>query len=43
VELDGSLDARDAIVRFRERGRLAAVATVGRDRAALEARAELAE
>jgi 3-phenylpropionate/trans-cinnamate dioxygenase ferredoxin reductase subunit len=37
IEIDGSLDARDAAVSFRADGRTLAVATVGRDRALLEA------
>jgi NADPH-dependent 2,4-dienoyl-CoA reductase/sulfur reductase-like enzyme len=37
VDVDGSLDARDCAVTFRSNGRPLAVATVGRDRANLEA------
>jgi NADPH-dependent 2,4-dienoyl-CoA reductase/sulfur reductase-like enzyme/nitrite reductase/ring-hydroxylating ferredoxin subunit len=37
IEVDGNLDARDAAVSFRADGRTLAVATVGRDRALLEA------
>jgi hypothetical protein len=37
VHVDGSLDARDASVSFVRGGRTIAVATVGRDRACLEA------
>ena len=37
IEVVGSLDARDASVRFVRDGRMTAVATVGRDRACLEA------
>ena len=36
VEIDGSLEGRDAEVRYSNKGRLAAVATVGRDRVLLE-------
>ena len=41
VEIDGSLEARDALVAYREGGRIAAVLTVGRDRASLEAEAAM--
>jgi 3-phenylpropionate/trans-cinnamate dioxygenase ferredoxin reductase subunit len=41
VEIDGSLPARDAEVRYIAEGRVLAVATVGRDRAHLEAEREL--
>ena len=37
VEIDGNLESRDAAVSFRAGGRTLAVATVGRDRALLEA------
>jgi NADPH-dependent 2,4-dienoyl-CoA reductase/sulfur reductase-like enzyme/nitrite reductase/ring-hydroxylating ferredoxin subunit len=37
VKIDGSLDARDASVTFARDGRTLAVATIGRDRASLEA------
>jgi 3-phenylpropionate/trans-cinnamate dioxygenase ferredoxin reductase subunit len=37
VDVDGSLDRRDATIRFLHGGRPFAVATVGRDRACLEA------
>jgi len=41
VEIDGSLDARDAAVRYRMNGRTLAVATVGRDRGSLRAELEI--
>ena len=41
VEVDGSLDKRDATVSFVRSGRKLAVATVSRDRACLEAEVEL--
>ena len=37
VQVDGNVDAMDAEVRFRSNGRTRAVATIGRDRASLEA------
>jgi NADPH-dependent 2,4-dienoyl-CoA reductase/sulfur reductase-like enzyme len=37
IEIDGNLEARDGAVSFRANGRTLAVATVGRDRALLEA------
>jgi NADPH-dependent 2,4-dienoyl-CoA reductase/sulfur reductase-like enzyme len=37
IEIDGSLDARDCEVRYMVAGRPLAVATIGRDRACLEA------
>ena len=36
IDVDGTLDARDAAVAFRRKGVTLAVATIGRDRAALE-------
>jgi NADPH-dependent 2,4-dienoyl-CoA reductase/sulfur reductase-like enzyme len=41
VKVDGSLDARDASVTFVRGGRTLAVATIGRDRASLEAEAAI--
>ena len=41
VEIDGSLDARDAVVNFQREGRRLAVATVSRDLASLQAEVEL--
>jgi NADPH-dependent 2,4-dienoyl-CoA reductase/sulfur reductase-like enzyme len=41
VTVDGSLEARDASVSFLRNGRRLAVATVSRDRASLEAEAEM--
>jgi NADPH-dependent 2,4-dienoyl-CoA reductase/sulfur reductase-like enzyme len=41
VTIDGSLDRRDATIRFRSGGMTRAVATIGRDRACLEAEVEL--
>lgn len=41
VEVDGDLGARDATVRYLDGGRVAAVATIGRDRASLEAEAAM--
>jgi NADPH-dependent 2,4-dienoyl-CoA reductase/sulfur reductase-like enzyme/nitrite reductase/ring-hydroxylating ferredoxin subunit len=41
IELSGSLEKRDALVVYREEGRVAAVLTVGRDRASLEAEAAM--
>ncbi|HEX2077684.1 MAG TPA: FAD-dependent oxidoreductase [Longimicrobium sp.] len=41
VQIDGSLDGRDATAVFWEGGRPLAVATVGRDRVALQAEAEM--
>jgi hypothetical protein len=41
VEIDGSLPSRDAEVRYIAEGRILAVATVGRDRAHIEAEREL--
>jgi 3-phenylpropionate/trans-cinnamate dioxygenase ferredoxin reductase subunit len=37
VDIDGRLEARDAAIALRRNGKTLAVATVGRDRAALEA------
>lgn len=42
IEIDGSLAARDCAVRYRAGGKILAVATVGRDKASLEAEAEMA-
>jgi NADPH-dependent 2,4-dienoyl-CoA reductase/sulfur reductase-like enzyme/nitrite reductase/ring-hydroxylating ferredoxin subunit len=41
VQIDGSLDLRDATVRYVDKGRTLAVATIDRDRACLEAEVEL--
>jgi len=41
VQIDGSLDARDAVVRFVRAGGTVATATIGRDRGCLEAEVEL--
>ncbi|HEU4631751.1 MAG TPA: FAD-dependent oxidoreductase [Gemmatimonadaceae bacterium] len=41
VEVDGDPRAHDCTVRYHEGGRVAAVATIGRDRAALEAEAAM--
>jgi 3-phenylpropionate/trans-cinnamate dioxygenase ferredoxin reductase subunit len=41
VAIDGSLDAHDGTVEYRRGGRTLAVATVGRDRASLEAEAQM--
>jgi NADPH-dependent 2,4-dienoyl-CoA reductase/sulfur reductase-like enzyme/nitrite reductase/ring-hydroxylating ferredoxin subunit len=41
VDVDGSLDAQDCAVTYRRGGRALAVATVGRDRASLEAEARM--
>jgi NADPH-dependent 2,4-dienoyl-CoA reductase/sulfur reductase-like enzyme/nitrite reductase/ring-hydroxylating ferredoxin subunit len=41
VRIDGSLDAQDCLVEYRNGGRTLAVATVGRDRASLEAEARM--
>jgi NADPH-dependent 2,4-dienoyl-CoA reductase/sulfur reductase-like enzyme len=41
VRIDGSLDAQDCSVEYREGGRTLAVATIGRDRASLEAEARM--
>jgi NADPH-dependent 2,4-dienoyl-CoA reductase/sulfur reductase-like enzyme/nitrite reductase/ring-hydroxylating ferredoxin subunit len=41
VQVDGSIEARDALVRFVRGGRTLAVATIGRDRPSLEAEVAL--
>ena len=41
IEIRGSLERRDALVVYREAGRIAAVLTVGRDRASLAAEAAI--
>ena len=41
VELDGDLDARNAKATYRHKGRILAVATIGRDRASLAAEAAM--
>jgi apoptosis-inducing factor 3 len=41
VEIRGSLEKRDALVAYREGGRIAAVVTLGRDRQSLEAEAAM--
>jgi hypothetical protein len=41
VDIDGSLDAKDATVTYRRGGRILAVATVYRDTASLEAERDL--
>ena len=41
IEIDGSLEAHDATVRYRLGGRTAAVVTIGRDRASLSAELEM--
>jgi len=41
IDVAGSLDARDAAVAYRRGGRTLAIATVGRDHAALEAEAAM--
>jgi NADPH-dependent 2,4-dienoyl-CoA reductase/sulfur reductase-like enzyme len=43
AELHGDLAARDAVVAYRKNGRVLAVATVGRDRAALELEEAMAQ
>jgi NADPH-dependent 2,4-dienoyl-CoA reductase/sulfur reductase-like enzyme/nitrite reductase/ring-hydroxylating ferredoxin subunit len=42
IELKGSLANRDCVVAYRDGGRIAAVATIGRDRVSLEAEAAMA-
>jgi 3-phenylpropionate/trans-cinnamate dioxygenase ferredoxin reductase subunit len=37
IDIDGHIDARDAAIAFRRGGKTLAIATIGRDRAALEA------
>ncbi len=41
IEMRGSLEARDALIAYRQGGRVLAVVTVGRDRASLEAEAAM--
>jgi NADPH-dependent 2,4-dienoyl-CoA reductase/sulfur reductase-like enzyme/nitrite reductase/ring-hydroxylating ferredoxin subunit len=41
IEVRGSLEARDALIAYRHGGKVAAVVTVGRDRASLEAEAAM--
>ena len=41
VFIDGSLEARDCSVEYRRGGRALAIATIGRDRANLEAEARI--
>ena len=41
VSIDGSLEARDCSVEYRRGGRALAIATIGRDRANLEAEARM--
>jgi NADPH-dependent 2,4-dienoyl-CoA reductase/sulfur reductase-like enzyme/nitrite reductase/ring-hydroxylating ferredoxin subunit len=41
IEVHGSLEARDALLAYRQGGRVLAVVTVGRDRASLEAEAAM--
>jgi 3-phenylpropionate/trans-cinnamate dioxygenase ferredoxin reductase subunit len=41
IDIDGDLDARDCAVSFRAHGRTLAMATIGRDRALLEAEAAM--
>jgi apoptosis-inducing factor 3 len=41
VAIDGSLEARDCSVEYRRRGKTVAIATIGRDRASLEAEAQM--
>ena len=41
IEVRGSLEERDALVAYRSGGRVAAVVTLGRDRASLEAEAAM--
>ncbi len=41
IEVHGSLESRDALIAYRQGGRVLAVVTVGRDRASLEAEAAM--
>jgi len=41
IEVRGSLEGRDALVAYRHAGRVAAVVTLGRDRASLEVEAAM--
>ncbi len=41
IDIDGSLDAQDCTVTYRNKGRALAVATVGRDKASLDAEAKM--
>ena len=41
IDIDGSLDAQDCTVTYRNKGRALAVATVGRDKASLGAEAKM--
>jgi hypothetical protein len=41
IEVDGSVERRDCVARFRKSGRTLAVATIGRDREALHAEAAM--
>ena len=41
IEIDGDLNAQDCAVRYTQGGRTLAVATIGRDKASLEAEAAM--
>jgi NADPH-dependent 2,4-dienoyl-CoA reductase/sulfur reductase-like enzyme/nitrite reductase/ring-hydroxylating ferredoxin subunit len=43
AEIDGNLDAQDCMVTYKRGGRVLAVATIGRDKASLEAEAKMEE